>query len=422
MGDAPTLPAQTPGMFVGGGGSGDRLSGECAQAVADAGLSETDLGSFEEVHGSVSAAQLQCRNYDSARFLDEAERRFDASRARASEGTSDEARLPTARERHLSMCVPAPWLPASLFRARADDPSTNVPAGRDNEPPGAFGFDPTRAMHLPFYQGPAMRTALPQVLSSLVPALCTSDTEGRLRRQRPGTPVAENVIARLSRHAIDMVLAAAMSEDRPRLRAADLTSSRRPRRAEAEHREAQSSRPAPPRLAASETVSVPAPSAVDGAADDHSGDGASAPPGGGCVSGLAQATVSSMRREVSERYAEGYVEEERAVESREMQARVDASRERVELEHTQADARYASRRERPRAQVALREEEARAIGAQAVLGVAAAALGSLAGLREQAFELGRTRQTRSAALSGRVPESYIPLQPLLRQRAETEDG
>ncbi len=51
MSEAPSLPAQTPGMFVGGGGSGTSLSGECAAAAADCGLSAVDFTPFEQVAG-----------------------------------------------------------------------------------------------------------------------------------------------------------------------------------------------------------------------------------------------------------------------------------------------------------------------------------------------------------------------------------
>src|SRR5690606_37298965 len=115
---------------------GTTLTGECAEAAADCGLSAIDFAPFEQLIDVVRAAHDRCREYDQTRWLAERERSFDTEDTEEQRAQNEERRLrrrPTSRERYLAQCVPAPLLDSSFFQAREGDASTNYP--------GALGYD-----------------------------------------------------------------------------------------------------------------------------------------------------------------------------------------------------------------------------------------------------------------------------------------
>ncbi len=414
MSDAPALPAQTPGMFVGGGGSGSSLTGECAAAVADAGLSDADFGTLEVVTESVEAAAGRCQAYRQARFLDEAERAFSPDSVGRSADEDERARLmrrPTARQRHLDLCVAAPLLDARFFRTEPSDPSTNARAGRRGAPPGAAGYDPLRALAAPLYQGPTMNTARLAVISKLDAPLVETPPGELTRRRAEGEPLSQADTTTALRGAIRGALVAAASEDAPRLRSVALAECRRPRQDEAAQREAVRARPEPPATA---DTAQPAVSGVD---PDESG-GADAPDSdtghsaAGCVEAQASSSVAAMREEVQAEHASAEVESADEVEQADLTARRTATRALVNCRAADEAARDSEpgTMEGALAEVSRRSAAAALGAALAARERASARRAAHPAMGEQALLLQREGQVGSPAISGHVPRLATPLQ------------
>ncbi|MCA9608454.1 MAG: hypothetical protein KC619_22775 [Myxococcales bacterium] len=427
MADAPALPAQTPGVFIGGGGAGSSLSGECAAAVADAGLSSVDFGTLESVTESVEAAAGRCQDYQEARWLEEVEREFETAAAGGSENEGERARLrrrPTPRQRHLKQCVAAPLLDPRFFRSNIWDPSTNTPAGPGQSPPGAAGYDPLRALSSPTYRGPTMVTAVLAVVSKLDPPLVAHSPAEGARNRTPGTALSEEETTAALRLAIRGVLAAAAHEDRPRLRSVELSQHRRPRQEESEQREAERARPEAPALAetAQPEASGVDPSADEGADAPDSDTGHSA---GGCVEAQSASSVAAMREEIHEQCASVDGDAEDATGQEELAARRSESRASIEVQSREGEARAAEGAEPltyARAQASRRRAGTAFASAIAARTVASARWAAIPAMGEQAFLLEQNGQVGSAGISGQVPALGTPTQAPSSKRIFVVDG
>lgn len=405
MSQAPALPAQTPGMFVGSGGSAAEMTGECAAAVADTGLSEVDFGPFEEVVEVIEAASERTRNYDEAHWLREVEREFEFARTQRAAATVEPAplRRPTLRERHLALCVCAPLVPSVLFQTRSGDPRTNWS-------PEAAGYDLRRAPSAPAYVGPTMRTAIHSAVSVLTPTLVERSRGGQLWPRGAGRRVSSEGIRELRAQRVHIVLMDAGNEDQPCLRSSNLTGSLRPRQAESERRLLEQVRPDPPTLARAVSFTATGASARPDA--QSSGDDADSERerAQGCVQSNADARERAMQEEVRHRFTEGFVQAAAEAESAEM----DATRSfrqllrTCEREHggappdgitTLAEARREAVRRRT-----IREFAASAAQRQ----LATLALGGLDGQRRQALVLSARTPGDTSALAGRMPSSRTP--------------
>lgn len=427
MSDAPAVPAQTPGMFVGGGGSGSSLSGECAAAVADAGLSDADFGTVEAVTESVEAAGARCQGYQEARWLEEVEREFEPEAAQVSCSAGERARLrgrPTLRQRHVDQCVAAPLLDPRFFRSDVDDPSTNVAAGPGLSPPGAAGYDPLRALAGPVYRGPTMTTAVLAVVSKLDRPLVEQPPRELSRRRPPGTALSKEETASALRRAICGVLAAAGSEDGPRLRSVDLSQYRRPRQEESEQREAERARPDAPALA---ETAQPEANGVDPSPDEGSGapDSDTGHSAGGCVEAQSSSNVAAMREEIHAEHSAVDAEAEEEVEQEDLAARRTETRATVDY-HGRADTSRASAGSASpraaRAEAGRRRAAAALTAAIAARAVAAAKRAAAPAMGEQAFLLEQNGQVGASEISGQVPALGTPTQgPRRTERAYVGD-
>lgn len=411
MSQAPALPAQTPGMFVGGGGSGTELTGECAAAVADCGLSEVDFAPFEQLIEVVRAAHDRCHAYDEARHLDEQERSFDTDPTRASRSGEREVRLPrrpTSRERHLSLCIAAPLLDPSFYRTRSGDPETNLPADPARGLPGALGYDPALAPAAPQYVGASIRTGVHTAFSTLYPEVrYAHGSDGAWRLRSVGEPLSADELRMHRARRIAAILRDAQDEDTPRLRGTYLMSSTRPRQAESDRRAIEQVLPEPPQIP---SEVAPSASGAGPGGDESDGSGSSSQPAraGGCVNSVADAQQREMQRRVRDEYGDGYAERERATHAAEREAHREHMRAMAALESARYAARAARRRLDPLARArteAAERKAARTATRTLVDRAATAAAGTaLASLRAQAMQLHALTAERGQ-LSGRVPQT-----------------
>ena len=186
MSEAPALPAQTPGMFVGGGGSGTSLTGRCAEAAADCGLTPLDFAPFEQLIQVVRVAHNRCQDYDDALWLVERKRAFETQDTQRCDETRPEAALPRRPTSRASVTSPR----ASLHRWSTVVsivlwPTTRIrtiPPGAGW--PGATGYDSLEcAPAAPLPVGLRCTLAVHRAFSTLHPNLLGPDGQ----RLPPGT-------------------------------------------------------------------------------------------------------------------------------------------------------------------------------------------------------------------------------------------
>ena len=426
MSEAPALPAQTPGMLVGGGGSGSALSGECAAAVADAGLSPADFGSSEAVTESIEAAAGRCNGYREARWLEQVEREFDAEEAGRQEEEQDRSRLrgrPNLRQRHLQQCVSSPIVDSRFFRSSPDDPSTNVAPGPGQSPPGALGYDPLAALAGPHYVGPTMQTAVLAVVSALDDPLVERPPRDLTRRRPAGTALTEQETQQVVRQCISGILGAAAHEDRPRLRRFRLSEARRPRNTESERREAERERPSPPTLAETAQPSAEGVAASDDEASDAP-DGETGHSASGCIEASAESNVTAMREEVQAEHATADTAAEQEIAQEELSARREMSRASGEYASRSGEAQTGGLDASPgsaRAQVAGNRAALALAGAVARRAVALARAAAGPAMGEQAMLLQQNGQTSSPEISGQVPALGTAPRTPVRERTTCRD-
>jgi hypothetical protein len=385
-GDAPALPAQTPGTFLGGGGSGTTLTGECAEAVADCGLSAIDFAPFDQLIEVVRAAHDRCRDYDDTRWLEEHERAFDHRDVEAQSSQAAESRLrraPTGRERHLAECVGAPIVHPSFYAQRGG-----------GFPPAYF---PPRAPAAPQSRGLTPRLGVNRVFSTLRAELRASD--GRARHA--GDWLDADVLRSHRDERVAAILLDAQDEDEPRLRSTDLAASIRPRQAESERRALEQELPQPPQIPRASSGEA---SGAEAAGDDDESASANGPQrqAQGCVGGAAEAQQSDMRRSLREDFTGGFVASQQEAQSGERGSRRTLDRARADYVQALADRKVASfagdRRESTESEVA--ERRAAVVLARAMVDQrsASALVTSLSALQWNALELSAGSEQRAARM------------------------
>jgi hypothetical protein len=403
MSDAPALPAQTPGTFVGGGGSGTSLTGDCAAAAADCGLSALDFAPFEQAIAVVRAAHERCADYDDARWLEERERELTVRDTEAQRESAPESRLrrvPSSRERRLALCVAAPIVHPSFYQSRAGDSRTNVTPG----------YDAQLAPAAPHLRGLCMRTAAHHAFRASDPALprsgaIDSDTMKRYRQAR-----------------VREILTDAADEDAPRLRSTSLASSTRPRQAESERRALEQTLPAPPQLA---SAVAPSAEGAEVSADRSDDDPTSSVKrrAEGCVGGTADAQERAMQREIRDSYGDDYPETQRRAQERERGTQRERDRRAIGWESADDRVQDApeDRGEADRARVDERRAAVALARASTDHEASRNTVAAMPALRLQAIELG-AGQMQMGELEGHMPNENAEYAAQGGERAVSRDG
>ncbi|RZO60830.1 MAG: hypothetical protein EVA89_12725 [Sandaracinaceae bacterium] len=381
------MPAQTPVMFVGGGGGGSVLQGECAEATADCGLTATEFGVVETVLNEARAAQDTCSSYDEARNLDEATRSFESSDAEGHRTTTQSARLrPSLRKRHLSRCAVGPVQHPVLWERR-----TVAPA-------------------VPHYQGPCLRLAAPCAVTTLVPELRFVDGDPGQPRAVGGAVSKSDMQAHRAR-CIRQVLRDARDEDRSRLRSSNLTASNRPRATETERRLIEQTLPEPPLLATTAAAHATG-AAIDPDASDEATATDVEEQAEGCVGAVLEAQQDALEEEVGRQHRDERAETERAMHQSEREARERSAyaSDQVALVHREQTLRGASTNAAAtvRYRATLRETTATAVRALADHSRASAAIQALPVLRALAMEVAAGKPAQRDESHGVLPDVRTP--------------
>lgn len=410
MSSAPSLPAQTPGMFVGGGGQGTSLTGECAEAAADCGLSEADFAPFEQVIEVVRAAQARCRAYDQARWLAERERSFDTKDTDGRASRDEERKLPrrpTPRERHLAQCVPAPIIHPGFFQLEPGNPGTNVRPHSDAGLPGAMAYDAHRAPAAPIPRGLTHRTGVHHTFSTLRPELLFPNGPGSEAREA-GSALSSEELRQYRQARVREVLRSAQDEDQPRLRSTNLTAHTRPRQAESERRDIEQVLPEPPQLGSEAAPEASGSQRGPQDADDGGGGGVQRQ-AEGCVAAVMDAQEKEMQREVRVGYSDGFIETQNEAQAASRSAEREHDRARAEVRAAAASARYAEldgdRRSRDAAFLRSQSAVADYARAGADRRRAGQRLAALPALRGRALESMAAPPQERDEFSGRLPNA-----------------
>lgn len=388
MSSAPALPAQTPAMFVGGGGQGSGLQGECAEATADCGLTSSEFGPMEQVTSELRAAHDSCARYDRARHLEEVPRAFETedTEARSDAEQADELR-PSARTRHLSRCAAGSPQHPALFEDRAVAPA------------------------VPHHVGLTPRVSAPTAVSTLVPEL--RFVGGDPAQPRPsGQGISPRDMTAHRHRCIRQVLRDARDEDRPRLRSTDLMGATRPRQEESERRFVEQALPEPPSLARSASGEAEGASADPDAGDDLDATSAERR-AEGCVAAAMEAQESEMEQDIARQLGDDRPATEREAHSDEREARQRAERASRDV----AEARRAERSEAmsggdraslAKARVSVRAAVTDLGRAQADRASASDRVAKLPALRALAAEVQARPAGRSSERRGRLPDVRTP--------------